>query len=872
MRLGFFIGASILVASCCYAKDILLFDKLNGKSKNLVDNQPGIVSKNTQFVKTVYGKGFFSGKGTGDRSVTYKGKGNFNPLQGTLELWIKTGPGFGKRKHHEHLASLAVDGNNCIGLYYNWQEKRLIFWMKDSDTPGKNIHQKDYNTFMPGPRLDWQPNQRHHVAITWQKDYEVMYVDGKAVGMQEYRGQIFAEFNDKSKIVIGRDSYFIIDAVRIWNYARAPRKLDQEPSLADAKETFQFKSHPAAYGKNNKLAVTSGNCELRITAKNGLPSMLVDKSKKVKLIWGGSELFFNQKKIKLNGNAKLADNQISGSFKALNESGINVKAKYSKEKNCVKLNLTLKNKSNKLWQKDVAIAFKALTEDAMGFMAADGNPFAIKTGMPSYCGTKKGYQVIGGPRPVVYIPAAVVYQPKKNYGFTITQPMDVREYVTIDFGQDFLADQLTMINSKVKIKPGQSRTLTYYFSVHPGDWRAGLGFINNRFPATFQPGRKNYAKIDGGMTIGGPSDVKYLKNMSDLGIVYREISSLHGKQMAFGEYVPDNPNAVTLKFFTSLGKQINNLHKADILGLLYIQARECKRIEFAQKRFPESLQYDANGKIIESYSFGAKMLCPENSSWFKHLVLQSKKVLEHVPNADGFFFDNSWDKEYANVINAVANVAHSKGLYIATNGASSNCAAASDSIMAEGTRRALGGLAYLGLAQPITYIPINHYGGFGIKREREIAAPALPENLQLDLKACLLKGAFYAFNYRGAKYFGSESMKMFKAYLPLQDALKGKKWYLIAHALRIPKNIKANIFENRNGELVVYLVSKGFPFRSKPAKPFKISVRVPGRRITSAVARRIEDSVEANIPFEKNGNSIEIKVSNHCSITMLKLK
>ena len=871
MRLHFLIGALMLTVSCGYAKGILLFDKLDGKSKNLVNNQPGIASKNTKFVKTTYGKGFFSGKGTGNRCVTYKGEGNFNPLQGTLELWIKTGPKFGKRKHHEHLASLIVDGNNCMGLYYNWSEKRLMFWIKDSDTPGKNISQKDYNTFMPGPKLDWLSGQRHHVAVTWEKDHEIMYIDGKAVRWQDYRGQIFAKFNAKSRIEIARDSNFVIDVVRIWNYSRAPRKLDREPSLADAKEKFEFKSHPMAHGEK-AIAVTSGNCELSVASKTGLPSMLVDKSKKVELIWAKSRLFFDKKKIKLNGNAKFVNNQISGSFKALNESGISVKTNYSKDKNCVKLSLTLKNNNNKLWQKDVAISFNALTKDAMGFMTAEGNPFAVKDGITAYCRTKQGNQVVGGQQPVVYVPAATVYQAEKDYGFTITQPMDVPEYITIDFGHDFPADQLAMINRKVKISPGQSRTLTYYFSVHPGDWRAGLGFIKNKFPATFQPGRKNYAKIDGGMTIGGPSDVKYLKNMSDLGIVYREISSLDGKQTVFGEYVPDNPNAVTLKYYRSLGKQIDNLHKADILGLLYIQARECKRLELAKERFAESLQYDSNGKIIESYSFGAKMLCPDNSNWFKHLVLQSKKVLKHVPNADGFFFDNSWDKEYAKVITAVAKVAHSRGLYIATNGASANCAAATDSIMAEGTRRSLDGLAYLGLAQPVTYIPINHYGGFGIKREREMAAPALPENLQLDLKACLLKGAFYSFNYRGAKYFGPESMKMYKSYIPLQNALKGKKWYLVAHALKLPKNIKANIFENKNGELVVYLVSKGFPFRSKAVKPLKISVKVPGRKINSVVVRRIEDKTETSIPFKQNANDIEIRVSNHCSITMLKLK
>ncbi|MEA2012578.1 MAG: hypothetical protein U9O87_05765, partial [Verrucomicrobiota bacterium] len=322
---------------------------------------------------------------------------------------------------------------------------------------------------------------------------------------------------------------------------------------------------------------------------------------------------------------------------------------------------------------------------------------------------------------------------------------------------------------------------------------------------------------------------------------------------------------------------VKTLNKNDILGLLYIQARECKDIELAKERFKASIQYDTNGNILTSYGFGAKMLCPKNSNWHNHLVLQAEKMLKHIPNADGFFFDNSWDKEYSDIINAIGELAHSKGLYFATNGASANCSAATDSIMAEGDTHTLKGLSYLALSQPIIFLPINHYNAYGYKGVvnefgHKGRAMGLIDNFQNDLKECLINGAYYSYDWPGTDGYDKESKRIYKDYLPLENNLKGKKWYLIPHALKVPVNVKANIFENGKGELITYITSEGFPFCGKALAPFKVSIRVPGRLIKSALIRRIEDKKEIAIPFKQVTDTIEIEVSNHCSITMLKLK
>ncbi|GEM_PF-2148789 len=845
---------------------ILLFDNLDGQSLNLVDNTAGKISANTTFVPTKYNKGFLSGEGVGNRCITYKGEGNFNPLQGTLELWVQIGDKFAKNKHNEHLATLKIDDNNCIGLYYNFKNNALMYWIKDADTPGQNIHQKELNTFMGGPVLDWHAGERHHIAITWQKDHTLMYIDGISARWQNYRGQLYAKFNKNSKIEIARDSNFIIDAIRIWNNARAPRRLDKAPSLADANEVFSYKTHPKISQLGSENTINNGNTVLAVAPATGLPSILADKQKKVALIWGKSDLFFNKKKIQIDADVKYSANQITGSLNLINEPVIKAHSKYIRDQKGIKLELILENTGDKVWKKDVTITFDALTKDSMGFMALSGAPFNMVDGVVSYCGTKQGNQVVGSAHPSAYIPMATVYQSSKDYGFTITEPMDTPDYLTIDFGHDFPSDQLAMINRDVLIKANSQRVLTYYITVHAGDWRAGLKFVNDKFPKTFQSVIKDNSKVDGGMVIGTRSDKAFLDGVK--GTIYREISVENHDQVVFGNWVPDKPNRKTLKFYDQLYNQIDDLHRANVAGLLYIQARECKKMDMAKERFAESLLYNSKGEIITSYGFGAKMTCVEGSAWFKHLVSQSKAILTKIPNGDGFFFDNSWDKKYAKVIDAVAKVAHDKGLFFVTNGGSSNSAGSADAIMIEGTLYALRGLAYLGLAQPVTFVPINHYNSYGIDGPAE----GVIDNFQADLKGCLLYGAYYGYNWGGTKGFGEESKKIYQDYLPLEANLKGKKWYLVPHALQVPNNVKANIFENGKGELITYITSEGYPFRGDILKPFTVSVRVPNRAIKQVLIRRIEDSKETPVAFKRNGDRIEIEVVNHSSITMLKFK
>ncbi len=805
-------------------------------------------------------------------TLRYPGKGNFRSDRGTAEFWVKLGDRFGLRKQNEHLASLILDENHSIGFYYNDRERGMVFFIKNVDAPGGNRHSKDYSAFLVMPKLDWKPGQRHHIAITYEPEHQLLYLDGKAVRWQEFHGSLAGRWNERSRIEIARDSEFIVEAFRIWDDAYAPRALKDDVNTGV--NVFRHAEFPAA-AELDGAALTAGGNRFLWIADQPLPASIA--AGKLELLPGGVQLRFGDRAAAFRGRPAVSNGQLTAKFTVKEYPSLELEtAAVPFGGDAVRLVLTLTNRGDRAWREDVTLDLGALVGGGMAFATTVGAPFALETGNPAYAHSVSASSGMGGGKPGFSLPVAAVYHPKQNIGLAVAQPMSVRDRIAIDFGGETSCRYWSTTNEQVDIPPGESRTLEYYFKVHPGDFRSALQLILDISPEAFVPQKINSARrqaIDGGMMIGGPSDPASLQQSAAQMICYREISIGNGKQILFGEYVPEKPDAESLAYYTGINRQIAALHRAGILGMIYLQARECQRIGYAKAKFPESLQYDSSGKVIESYSFGAKMLCRKDSNWYNHLLDQLRKSLEAMPEADGVFFDNCWDLEYADIINAYGDYLHRRGLLLETNGITNPCARCSDSVMAEGTRKTLEELCFYGLAKPVTYVPIYSYHGFGIAKEREMAAPALPGNLARDLKSCLINGAFYSFNYRGSRYFGGESRRMFSHYLELQRELQGKRWYLEAHALVLPKGFQGNIYCRRDGGLAAFVVSAGMPFTGDPAGDFTVRIRIGNLAVSKVTVRHLEDDRETPAEFTRAGSEdIEIRIKNHISVTMIKVE
>ncbi len=800
------------------------------------DTKFGKINGDVKFVDTRFGKGVLCS--TYKDNVTFGAKGIVNPARGTVEAWITPSVDLETVKTNQQVFKIKFDNNNAISLYYNAKDNNFVFYIVDKDDPSSYHHSKGYPIIQPTVKVFWKKGQSHHIAVSWSDKVQFVFLDGKMACHAYFNCAIKTSVTQSSKVFIsgeGGDSCFIFDEFRIWDDVRAPRKLDVAPVYVDT--NFDAKNPTCKRWLNAK------NISLGFNKDNALPMAIKPLNSKTSWTTGASSLE--------------ADKKLSKIITWSQKDGVAICT--------VKFN----NKTEADITTDVALKFPMLKASDMAFIPVDDGVFKVGTGR-----TTKGY--IKGARYGVNaasIPLISIYRPEIDAGLTIISSLDDKNEIKWDLGDENKSNILSITHKKIKIPAGQSKQMQWMFAGHQADWRCALDVYTKIYPGILVPPQGAVAKGDQGMVIGGRSNREFLKELVDLGVGWREVSMDHlGKganeegrlPIGFGNYIPDDltPYQQNIEAFR---QSFVNMDKAGIDALLYIQARDCQNLEQALRDFPDSVQYYSNGKPMNGV-FGATMTCEKGSKWYLHLIDQAKRQMSVFPNADGFFFDNSWNPEFADIIEAIAKVAHDAGRSMTTNGASAKCVEFSDSIMAETHLSQLGNMQYLGLVTPIHYIPI-YIAGAPLDAKPRHGAPGVMQNLKRDLGACLVRGGFYSFNSFGTKYWSQKSITYFKQYLPLQKALYGRKWVLSAHALELPDKLKGNVFEARDGAWLVALAKDAYD-----AGAAVIKVRVPdtSKVLQQVLIRKVGESW-APIAFSQIGQDITINLKEIPDLSLLKL-
>ena len=756
---------------------VLFFDKLeetaDAASSRRIEVSPA-------FMPGRFGQGVVCR--TGDDKLVYPAAKTVNPLQGTVELWIEPQFDFGDSKNNEHLLRINFGTENGIALYYNGGNQGFVFYSWDKDDLSPFHHAADLSTFLPSRKLFWRKGEKHHVAVTWQREVQRIYIDGEKDRHSFFEGGLNVDPKMEGALEVGGGGRFLIEGIRIWDAPRAPRKSDQEfAAKASAKPDIQG----ASVASTEKRLALHG-CDIEMTVD--------DVSKEPLNLRAGAS-----RKTWLKTTGSVAVRTPAGDSATVEQT-----TRWFVENGLIVCETELRNvDKEKVAVADVVLTLPVLEAGTMVFVAADESPFKAGEGRPFYDG--KGQVVYGQD---ASLPLVTIYSPGEDSGFTVFS--DDASVEDVEFDPGFSGDEgvLTLRRLRVEVAPGGKETRRWYFAGHAGDWRAGLRAYARRFPGILNPPQGPVATGDQGMIIGGPSDKPFLHALSTFGVGWRQISLFLGEGARFGNYIPDDlgPYAVAVD---QVRKGLATALQHDLTPLLYIQARECHDVDLAEREFGESVVRLADGRpeVNKHGPFGATMTCRRGTAWFNHLVEQGRRELVTFPDAAGFFFDNAWRNEYADILHALADLAHSQGKSLAANGGNARSVAWSDSIMAESFYTALGDLQYLGLSTPIVYVPI-YSQGTAPGKERELRAPGVAANLQRDLKECLLSGAFYGFNYRGTNYWEAASSKIYADYLPLQRLLNGRHWVLIPHALLLPNDLDGNVFESPSGNWLVTLVDK----------------------------------------------------------------
>lgn len=697
--------------------------------------------------------------------------GHFNPVEGTAEFWFTIDFDPASVKTNQSLLEVRYGPDNSVGLYFNAQEKALVFYMRDADDPRDDHHSRDYPVFMNSGRLDWSKGDRHHVAVTWSPAVSRMYLDGQHHRRSFYRGGLIVEPASESKReMLISPGQFRVDAVRIWSVPRAPRQIDRRPRQNETDELVFPRARPVWPASAQQ--VSSGRLLVGLDDQNRPVGLAIDSTDQ-NWMWRPAHID--------------VDRQLNHAWTVRRQS------------DAVVLTIELTNPTPDTITTDLTATFPILQPDMEVFFPAGGCPFPLQQGRLNYGRSRRATPTDSK------LPLVTLYQPGTDRGLTLTPGDRVYEDVIFDAAMEGKATELSVTHRDLVVPAGETRTVSWYLVGHEADWRPGLGAYARLFPDILRAPQGPIVDGPQSMIIGGPSTEEFLTTLRQLDVGWREVTLYLGEGAGFGNYIPDDIERYQ-KAVDSYRRDIVRMNTYDVQPLMYVQARECKDVQRAVTQFADSVQRRADGEpVVDAFGpFGASMNCEPGSTWFAHIENQARRILSVFPDSKGLFFDNAWETRYADIMKAAADVAHAQGKSLASNGANAISVGWTDSIMAESATEALDTLRYLGLVTPVTYVPI--YGTGIIEHdEREHAAPGLRENLFTDLRHCLISGAFYSFNYRGVRYWPEESLDLYRRYLPLQKSLRGRKWLLHAHALTLPKGLDGNIFEQPDGDWIVVL-------------------------------------------------------------------
>jgi len=869
---------------------VLLLDHLdetfvpNGKIQTKGGGTP------TEGARFVPGK-FSNGLLVKGAKLTYPPKGNINLEEGTIEMWVI--PKFAPQDSipNQELFRLKV-ANSIMCFYYNTFENGIVFYLYNPNHPNppSSRHSPKYTFLLTTGELNWHEGETHHIAVTWSKKEERIYIDGETSAISHYPGNIVVgHYSSDEALSLFKNASlsfgggnFVIDEIRILDIARAPTDISKPPSekinksnldaqARHSKISFQKRQEPYIKEEKGEWRLGNRKIECIVSKKTGEITSFVLKEKKVSVLKKPATLNINAqnstksliKKSKIakgDGNYSLFLEQ---SFPSI---GLDFESRFVVWDDYIEWGVRV---SDKLWgNKPISISFNfpCFSEETKlsGFVPMHGSPFLIKGHIRKF-----RYGRSGGPGEIS-LPLATVYHRSNDYGLSLVEPFEVDNEILINFNPFAFAHRtFTILNKDLKEKDGKYQS-TVFLIPHEGDFRPVLNWVLKKYPEYFGAVSNKSYKLSGIMQCGGSRNEKEVEELTNLGLRWREVNmdSLTG---GYGLWIPDDITPKIKKEITKIRKELEVLHQYGVLGLLYCQGIDCSDESFALENFPDCVEKDSDGKPIREPAGRWIFMNPyPGSSWYKHIIEQVNRILDTFPEADGIFWDRARVPRQHELLKEVAKIVHQRGKLIVGNNVMLRVRKFVDGFMAESTRENVQTMQYLALATPNAYYLPVYYDELTRSTGNEIKAAGRPKNAERDLKTCLKCGIFLGYQY--SLPYHDQSLEILQKYLPLMEYLKGRKWVLNAHALTLPNYLEGNIFQRNNGDYIVYLISpeKSY-FDETPFYhhvPVKIKVK-EASKIKKVFLRSVDYEGQMELDFSRSGEEISIIVPRHKSTSML---
>ncbi len=146
---------------------------------------------------------------------------------------------------------------------------------------------------------------------------------------------------------------------------------------------------------------------------------------------------------------------------------------------------------------------------------------------------------------------------------------------------------------------------------------------------------------------------------------------------------------------------------------------------------------------------------------------------------------------------------------------------------------------------------------------------------------CLRYGAFNSLvsdHSRDGKPLPAESIayneKLHNLYQPYVNVFAGKKWIFYPHALDLPENTYGNIFQLKNGNVMITMVSAWRALNHSDGFDSNLQViaRIPNAdSVQSVEVDSVDLGEKASVTPQRNGNQLTITVPKHGKATVILL-
>lgn len=497
---------------------------------------------------------------------------------------------------------------------------------------------------------------------------------------------------------------------------------------------------------------------------------------------------------------------------------------YTLDNQALRWDVMLKTNLPRAWEAVIDFSFPVITKMSYAFWTDASAPFKLPI-MRSVVYRKRGGVILGG----CVIPVLILYNDTIDIGLSLVSPFELKKP---GLQWQMRNDSLNISNYHLRLSKNHPAQTGIYIVPHQGDWRSGLFWLYNKYPAYFNPFNQKIWENEGWFMMVDPE----WSSASLAKLAHQEVAwvEFHTHFPFLGLYAPalkdswfiiSDREGITYHQWQkdSVSKRIphtgykknqkllDTLLNHNIQPYIYFQSFEGWK-EYAKKHFSNDIAIGAKNETLAAWINCYLMNPDPKRKWGKHIISQIKRLLKHYPKAAGIFYDRDdyCDYDYAHndgitmiknkpvymlgfaqeqINDSILNEVHQLGKGVWTNGPTSvEVCKGMDGIMSENLTQA-SYLQYLGIARPLILLPYD----------------TLPQQTEDKLKTALWTGHLPSIAWHRAH---PRCLEIDERYRPLFSQYKSKKWVLYPKALQLPKGVKGNIFQKPDSDYLIALVDR----------------------------------------------------------------